>query len=266
MSALRAPNLRARLRAEALEDRLTPSSTVTSAEPPTEVRIEGEDAFAFYPRASVPSFAQVFAGYDGGGAVAASADVSGDGVWDYVFMAGINGHVKVFDGRTGAELRSFIAYPGYTGSVSLSVTATNGNGPSDIVTAAGTNGHVRVFDGRTGEAVRSFFAYSGYVGSVNVLSVDVSRDGVADIVTGADVNGHVKVFDGRTGKEVTSYFAYAGFTGSIGLGYEPALDGGNDISTFAIGSTHRKLFDGMTGAELRSFLDADMDNRPDDHV
>ncbi|MDY3555139.1 hypothetical protein R5W24_004277 [Gemmata sp. JC717] len=260
------PNLRARLRAEALEDRLTPSSAVTSTEPLAAVSIEGEGAFAFYPHVSAPSFSQVFAGYDGGGAVAASADVSGDGVWDYVLMAGINGHVKVFDGKTGAELHSFIAYPGYNGSVSVSVTATNGNGPSDIVTAAGANGHVRVFDGRTGEATRSFFAYTGYVGSVNVLSVDVNRDGIADVVTGANVNGHVKVFDGQTGEEVSSYFAYPGFTGSIGLGYETAPDGGSNISTFAIGSTHRKFFDGRTGAELRSFLDADMNYRPDDQT
>lgn len=264
MTALHNSNLRARLRAEQLEDRLTPSTTVAPSDPFTEVLIESEDAFTFYPTAPVPTFSQAFAGYDGDGAVAASADVSGDGVWDYVLMAGINGHVKVIDGRSGAELHSFVAYPGYTGPVSVSVSVTADGGPGDVLTAAGANGHVKVFDGRTGDVVRSVLAYSGYTGTVNVVSVDVNRDGIPDVVTGADVNGHVKVFDGGTGKEVESYFAYPGFNGRVGLGFEPSLDGNYNISTFAVGATHRKLFDGATGAELRSFLDIDMDGRPDE--
>ena len=263
MFALHNSSVRVRLRAEQLEDRLTPSSMGATSDQPAEVRIESDDAFAFYPRAPLPTFSQAFAGYSGAGAVVVNADVSGDGVWDYVLMAGVNGHLKVFDGRTGEEALSFLAYAGYHGPVSVNVSVTGGAGPGDIVTAAGANGHVKVFDGRTGEEVHSYLAYAGHTGTINVVSVDVNRDGIPDVVTGAGVNGHIKEFDGRTGNEVESYFAYPGFVGGIGLGFEPSPDGSYDISTFAVGATHRKLFDGATGAEIRSFLDADMDGRPD---
>jgi hypothetical protein len=55
-----------------------------------------------------------------GGVRVAAGDVDGDGRADVVTGAGPGGgpHVRVFDGVTGAEVRSFFAYdPGFLGGV-----------------------------------------------------------------------------------------------------------------------------------------------------
>src|SRR5262249_11036558 len=60
------------------------------------------------------NFLAYAAGFTGGVRVA-TGDVTGDGIDDIVTGAGPDapgGHVKVFDGKTGAEVRSFLAYPG----------------------------------------------------------------------------------------------------------------------------------------------------------
>ena len=62
------------------------------------------------------------------------------------------GHVKVFDGLTGAEVRSFLAFPGFTGGVFVAGGDTNKDGFGDILVGADAGGaaHVKVFDGQTG--------------------------------------------------------------------------------------------------------------------
>src|SRR5207248_2961408 len=51
-----------------------------------------------------------YAGYLGPISVA-SGDINGDGILDVITGAGVTApHVKVFDGVTGAEIRSFFAY------------------------------------------------------------------------------------------------------------------------------------------------------------
>jgi hypothetical protein len=55
-----------------------------------------------------------------GGVRVAAGDVDGDGRADIITGAGAGaqGHVKVFNGQTGAEIRSFFAYgPNFTGGV-----------------------------------------------------------------------------------------------------------------------------------------------------
>jgi Ca2+-binding RTX toxin-like protein len=89
--------------------------------------------------------------------------------------------VKVFDGTTGAELRSFFAYwPTFTGGVRVAAGDVNGDGFADIVTGAGAGAgpHVKVFDGQTGAALHSFFAYDpSSTGGVFVAAGDLSGDG-----------------------------------------------------------------------------------------
>jgi hypothetical protein len=111
-----------------------------------------------------------------GGARVALGDVTGDGIPDIVTGAGPGGgpHVQVFDGVTGAAIRSFFAYSaGFTGGVFVATSDVNGDGRADIITGAGPGGgpHVRVFDGVTGAVIREFFAYpAGFTGGVFVGS------------------------------------------------------------------------------------------------
>jgi VCBS repeat-containing protein len=214
--------------------------------------------------AAIRSF-DAFPGYAGGVAVA-TGDVNDDGFEDVIVGAGAGapgGHVKVFDGATGAELLSFMAFPGYTGGVSVGAGDVNGDGKADVIVGAAggsAGGHVKVYDGATGAQVRSFWAFPGTTGGVSVAGGDVNGDGKADIVVGAAGNsggGHVKVFDGSSGAEVRSLFAFPGYTGGVSVGAGDL--NGDGFAEVAVGAAtssaggHVKVFDGQTGAEAQSF-------------
>jgi hypothetical protein len=148
-----------------------------------------------------------YAGTFTGGVTVAAADVNGDGMADIVTGAGAGGgpHVKVFDGATGAEIRSFFAYDAsFAGGVFVAAGDVTGDGMADIITGAGAGGgpHVKVYDGVTGTLVRSFFAYPAtFTGGVNVGTTDVLADGAIDIVTGAGEGREAQFleFDGHLG-------------------------------------------------------------------
>src|SRR5687768_17521486 len=75
---------------------------------------------------------QSFFAYPGfaGGVRVASGDVNNDGVSDIITGAGpgsSGGHVKVFDGVTGAEIRSFSAFGGFSGGVFVGSGDVNGD-------------------------------------------------------------------------------------------------------------------------------------------
>ena len=195
----------------------------------------------------------------------ATADLNGDGVLDVIAGAGAGapgGHIKVFDGSTGAEIRSFFAFGGYTGGVYVSTGDINGDGVADIIVGAGagaSGGHVKVFDGKTGELVRSFFAFDGFAGGARVASGDVNGDGTADIIVGAGAGGtggHVKVFDGKTGELVRSFFAFDGFAGGVFVGaVDLDGDGTDEILTGAdAGSNPEVRVYGATDALRLNFL------------
>jgi hypothetical protein len=87
-----------------------------------------------------------------GGVWVASADLDLDGRADIVTGPGFSGgpHVRVFSGRTGAEINGFFAYnPGFGGGVRVGVSDVDDNGRPDILTAPGAGGgpHVRAFQG-----------------------------------------------------------------------------------------------------------------------
>jgi hypothetical protein len=149
-----------------------------------------------------------------GGVSVAAGDVNGDGRADIIIGAGpgAGGHVKVFDGVTGAEIRSFFAYePTFTGGVFVGGGDVNGDGFDDIIVGSGVNGHVKVFDGRSGSEAHSFFAFQGFNGGVSVAAGDMDGDGRAEILAGLGSGAppHVKIFDGVSLKETAKFLAYA---------------------------------------------------------
>src|SRR5207248_1252473 len=110
---------------------------------------------------------------------------------------GAGPNVKVFDARTGTEVRSFFAYDqGFTGGVRVATGDVNGDGVVDIITGAGPGGppQVRAFDGRTLAERASFLAYGiGYSGGIFVAAGDTDGDGRAEVITGTGLGtSHVK--------------------------------------------------------------------------
>jgi hypothetical protein len=144
----------------------------------------------------------------------ASADINHDGTADLIVgAAGLGGpHVKIYDGKTGAEVFSFFAFdPLFTGGVNVSTSDVDGDGFADIIVGAGPGAapHVKVFSGKDLSILQSFFAFDlNFAGDATVASADVNGDGFADIIV-MPKNGapHVKVFDGRTLQELSSFFA-----------------------------------------------------------
>jgi hypothetical protein len=167
------------------------------------------------------SFFAYSAAFDGGVRVA-GGDVNNDDFDDIITVssAGATPHVKVFDGITGAELRSFLADGTGNSGAFVGSGDVDGDGYDDIITAAdaGAAPLVKVYSGQTGLELRSFLAYSAtFDGGVRVAAADINRDGFADIITGAGPGAgpHVKVFDGQTGGELLSFLAYGTFAGGV---------------------------------------------------
>jgi hypothetical protein len=140
-----------------------------------------------------------------GGVTVATGDVTGDGVEDVVTGAA-NGssHVKVFDGVTGAEIASFLAFPGFTGGVNVAVAG------GQVVAGAGPGGgpivngyHVTPGAGAT--PAFSFFAFdAAFRGGVQVGGSEQL------LVVGAGPGGgpHVKTFDPTNLTQLSSFFAF----------------------------------------------------------
>ncbi len=156
-----------------------------------------------------------------GGVNVTLGDVDGDGKADIVTGAGpgSGGHVKVFDGATGSEFRSFLVFSGFSGSIDLSVGDTNGDGKAEVLVGAGPGAgpHVKAYDGATGALDASFFAFAeAFLGGV---SVGVDADG--HIVVAGTGRSHVKTFDGVTGAELSSALIQGSASGRIGTAPEP---------------------------------------------
>lgn len=205
-----------------------------------------------------------FPGSFRGGVYVAAGDITGDGRADIIVApdAGARPFVRVFDGKTGAEIRSFLAYPPtFTGGVSVAAGDVNGDGRDDIITGAAINGHVKVFDGATGAEIRSFLAFEGFNGGVFVAAGDLNSDKHAELIIGAGPGapgGHVKVFDGATGQELLSFFAYdPNFSGGVRVG---AGDVDNDkIPDIIVGAgagagPHVKVFRAIDLLVLHNFV------------
>ncbi len=169
-----------------------------------------------------------------GGVNLATAFIDNDEVPDIITGAGAGGgpHVKVFSGKTGAEVLSFMAYdPAFTGGVNVAGGIVANNGPPSIVTGPGAGGgpDVRIFDTRDGRLVSEFLAYDpAFRGGVNVavgflpeaFGGRVNFYSAEQIVTGPGPGGgpEVRVFNGD-GRLDSSFLAY-----------DPAFRGGVTVA------------------------------------
>jgi hypothetical protein len=199
-----------------------------------------------------------------GGIFVAAGDVTGDGRADIIVAPGAGGQpvVRVFDGKSGVAIRSFLAYSStFTGGVSVSAGDVNGDGRDDIITAGGPTGHVKVFDGAGSAEISSFLAFDGFVAGVSVATGDLNSDKHADVIVGAGPGapgGHVKVFDGLTGQLLLSFFAYdPNFLGGVQVGAgDVDKDKIPDIIVGAGGGagSHVKVFRAIDLLVLHDFL------------
>ncbi|HEY1380292.1 MAG TPA: VCBS repeat-containing protein [Gemmataceae bacterium] len=212
-----------------------------------------------------------------GGVRVAVGDVTGDGTPDIVTAPGAGAPplVKVFDGASGAEVGSYMAYTeAFRGGVYVAVADVTGDGKADILTGADAGGgpHVKVMDAIAvvppvnapastfpNGVVTEFFAYDAlFRGGVRVAAADVNGDGRADIITAAGPGGgpHVKVINGATGELMYEFFAFAStYTGGV---YVTAgdIDGDGKAEVVAgsggLGQGQVKVYDD-NGSLLRTY-------------
>ena len=202
-----------------------------------------------------------------GGVRVAVADITADGVPDYITGAGPGGgpQVNVFDGQTLKLLTSFFAFdPSFSGGVFVASGNFDGDRFSEIVVSAGAGGgpNVRIFNIDNGVAslASSFFAYDqSFTGGVTVAAENY--DGIAgdEIITGTGPGGapHVKIFQ-PDGIELGSFFAYSQqFTGGVFVTVgDMDLNGKSEIVTGAGpgGGPNVRVFNGGNATLLSSFF------------
>jgi FKBP-type peptidyl-prolyl cis-trans isomerase 2 len=184
---------------------------------------------------------------------------------------GIPAQVKVFNGATGAQVASFLAFdPHFLGGVHVAVGDFNGDGTPDIVCAAGISGtaEIKIIDGTklsqvdsNGEILQSaliadfnafptsfnggaYVAVGNFTGGSGGLQVAASEGPGGNLVSVFSISGGVGTpISGPLG----SFMPYAqGWLGGASIA-AASVDGlpGDDIITGALagGGPHVKVFD-----------------------
>jgi len=142
----------------------------------------------------------------GGEVRTATADVTGDGVADFIGGAGPGGgpRVAVIDGRTHARIADFLAFEvTFTGGVFVAAADLDGDGHAEIVVTPDQGGGpvVAIFNS-DGSERRRFLGIQddAFRGGARVALGDVNADGTPDLLVSAGFLGgpRIGLFDGRT--------------------------------------------------------------------
>jgi hypothetical protein len=146
----------------------------------------------------------------------AVADVTGDGLPDFVVGAGPNAAslVAVVDGKSGAEVVQFVAFEeSFQGGVFVAAGDLDGDGKAEVVVTADESGGpvVAVYRGAQLAAglggdvaqITRFFGIAGdpnFRGGCRPALADLNGDGAADLVIAAGVQGGPRIafFDGQS--------------------------------------------------------------------
>ena len=159
-----------------------------------------------------------------GGVRVATADVTGDGVYDYIVGAGPGAPslVKIYDGESLNQIAILIAFEiSFTGGVYVAGGDLDGDGFAEVVVTPDQGGGpvVAVYDGEAlaGGSVVELARFLGiqddtFRGGARVAVGDVTGDGLADIVVAAGFEG---------GPRVTVWSGAAVVAGGAGLDATP---------------------------------------------
>jgi hypothetical protein len=193
-----------------ISSQAVPTNAVFTAGPGAANGNGGGTVVAYNPDGSVKATINAFPGFTGGVRVV-TADVNNDGVDDYVVGAGPGGAaiVKVFDGKTNAEIVAFDAYPAFSGGVYVAAGDFDKDGFADVVVSPDQGGAplVTVFDGQdlsagTATQVIQFLGIDDttFFGGTRIAVGDVNGDGIPDIAAAAGFLGgpRISVWSGLT--------------------------------------------------------------------
>ena len=223
-----------------------------------------------------------------GGLRVAVADVTGDGVPDYVVGSGpgITAIVQVRDGATG-KATNIQPFETFKGGVFVAVGDVTGDGTADVVVTPDLSGGPRVSVYRGGDfrRVANFFGIKdeNFRGGARAGVGDVNADGFAEVVISAGFGGgpRISVYDGAAlaqGREinpVSDFFlfeeglrngAYVAVGDVDGDGFADLIGGagpggGPRVLTISGKTLLQSGADAAIGAPLANFFAGDPENR-----
>jgi hypothetical protein len=185
--------------------------------------------------------------------------------------------VKLWDARTGQELRTLLGHTERVTGVAFSageVVGAHKQRSGQMLASVGEHGTVKLWDARTGQELRTLlghigkasiaFAPDGHVlttpGRLDMLAVTVTSAAFAadgHVLASGHDEGTVKLWNARTGQDLHTLRGHAGEVTSVAFapdGQVLASAGGADVrhGGGSPGDNTVKLWDVRTGQELRT--------------